>query len=51
MGDRDRPVLSPDFRLGDLLRGIAPSIAVSKSACFAGDRRLGERRRAVSSIS
>ena len=50
MGDRERLVLSRDFRLGDLLRGITPSIAVSKFRCFAGDRRLGERRRVVSSI-
>jgi hypothetical protein len=51
MGDRERLVLSRDFRLGDLLRGTTPSIAVSKSICFAGDRRLGERRRVFSSIA
>jgi hypothetical protein len=51
MGDRERHVLSGDLRLGDLLRGTTPSIAVSKSACFAGPRRLGERRRVVSSIT
>ena len=50
-GDRERHVLLRDLRLGDLLRGTTPSIAVSKSACFAGHRRLGERRRVVSSIT
>ena len=51
MGDRERLILSGDRRLGDLLRGTTPSIAVSKSACFAEQRRLGERRRVVSFIT
>jgi hypothetical protein len=51
MGDRERHVLSGDLRFGDLLRGTTPSMAVSKSACFARHRRLGERRRVVSSIT
>jgi hypothetical protein len=51
MGDRERLVLSGDLRLGDLLRGTTPSIVVSKSACFARHRRLGERRRVVLSIT
>jgi hypothetical protein len=51
IGERERLVLSGDARFGDLLRGIAPFIAVSKTIDLSGERLLGDRRRVASSIA
>lgn len=51
MGDRERLVRSGDVLIGDLLRGTAPLIAVSKTVGLSGDRLLGDRRRVASSTA
>jgi hypothetical protein len=51
IGERERLVRSGDTRSGDLLRGIAPFIAVSKTVDLSGERLLGDRRRVASSIA